>query len=225
MCVVPALVLGVALSRLPVGVLVRGLRPFRWLFGFTVLLHALTTPGQVLVTVPWLAVPVTWEGLGSGVGVAAQLAVAIAFSSLLTLTTSPTELVWGMERLGSPLTRLGLPVGEFCVSVLLAIRFFPILQQEAERLRLALLSRGADYTTGGLRRRVKGMAPLLAILFRRVFERAEKIALAMELRGFVPGAPHGSWRRHGFSVAEWAALGFGVLTLGAAATVRGLGWA
>lgn len=221
LCAAPALLLGVGLSRLPPGLFLRGLRPFLWLFGFTVLLHAVTTPGQTLFVVPGFRVPVTWEGLARGGGVSAQLAAAVAFSSLLTLTTSPTQLVWGLERLGVPLTRLGLPVGEFCVSMLLAIRFFPLLQQEAERLRLALAARGAEGAAGGWRRRVQNLSPLLASLFRRVLARGEQLALAMELRGFVPGRPLASWRPHRFAAPEWLALGFGGLTLGTALWLRG----
>ena len=38
----------------------------------------------------------------------------------------------------------------------------------------------------------------------------------MELRGFVPGRPLGTWRTHRFAAAEWLALGLGGLTLGTA---------
>ena len=220
LCAVPPLVLGVWLSRLPVGLVLRGLRPFVWLFAFTALLHAVTTPGQAWFTVPGFRVPVTGQGLARGVAVAGQLAAAVTFSSLLTLTTRPTELVWGLERLGAPLARLGLPVGEFCVSMLLAIRFFPLVQQEAERLRLALAARGAEGAAGGLRRRIQNLSPLLASLFRRVLGRAEHLALAMELRGFVPGRPLGAWRPYRFATAEWLACGLAGLTLGLALWLR-----
>lgn len=217
----PLLLLGVGVSRVPPGYFLRGLRPFGWLFAFTLVLHGLTTPGRLLVPVPWTGVGFSGRGLVQGIAVVAQLATAIAFSSLLTLTTSPVDLVWGLERLGSPLARLGLPVGEFCVTTLLAIRFFPILHLEADRLVLALRARGIDPGEGSLRERLRNLPALVVPLFRQVFQRAETLALAMELRGYRPGVRRSSWREHGFHRAEAVALGLAMLTLAAAAAQAG----
>lgn len=221
----PLLVLGLAVSRVPPVLFLRGLRPFAWLFGFTVLLHGLATPGRELLGLPWLGVGFTREGLLQGGAVSAQLATAVGFSSLLTLTTSPMDLVWGLERLGSPLRRLGVPVGEFCVTALLAIRFFPILYEEAERLTLALKARGIDPGRGGLVIRARNVVPLLVPLFRQVFHRAETLALAMEMRGYRPDRPRTSWRARGLGAGEGAALGLAALTLGAALLAPLLGFA
>ncbi|MDW7711665.1 MAG: energy-coupling factor transporter transmembrane component T [Deferrisomatales bacterium] len=212
----PLLALGLAVSRVPLSLFLRGLRPFVWLFGFTVLLHGLATPGQELLALPWIGAGLTREGLAQGGAVSAQLATAVGFSSLLTLTTSPTDLVWALDRLGSPLRRLGVPVGDFCVTALLAIRFFPILYEEAERLTLALKARGIDPGEGGAMVRARNVLPLLVPLFRQVFHRAETIALAMEMRGYRPDRPRTSWRARGLGASEAAALGLSALTLGAA---------
>lgn len=212
----PLLGLGVVVSRVSLAYFVRGFRPFGWLFLFTVLLHALTTPGSTLAAIPGVPVEVTAEGLSRGCAVAAQLATAIGFSSLLTLTTSPTDLVWAMERMGSPLARIGVPVGDFCVTTLLAIRFFPILHQEAERLIFALRARGMDPAEGGFARRVRGLVPLLIPLLRQVFHRAETLALAMELKGYRPGVARTSWRARGLGRLEIAVLCMAFATAGVA---------
>lgn len=214
----PLLAVGLGASRVPVGLFLRGFRPFLWLFAFTLVLHGLTTPGRMLAGLSWTesGLGFTREGLLQGGAVCVQLATAVGFSSLLTLTTSPTDLVWGLERLGSPLGRLGVPVGEFCVTALLALRFFPILYEEAERLTLALRARGIDPGEGGLAARVRNVLPLLVPLFRQVFQRAETLALAMEMRGYRPGQPRTCWRARGLGAPEAAALGLAALTLGAA---------
>lgn len=217
----PLLALGVGLSRVPLGYFLRGLRPFVWLFAFTVGLHALTTPGASLPGLPLGPLDASWQGLRQGLLLSAQLATGVAYSSLLTLTTNPVDLVWALERLASPLKRLGLPVGEFCLTVLLAIRFLPILREEAERLTLTLRARGIDLGQGSLAARARGLAPLVVPLFQQVFGRAETLALAMELRGYRPGAPRTSWRMRRVGRAEVLALGLSGLTLAAAVT---LGW-
>jgi energy-coupling factor transport system permease protein len=215
-CTWPLLILGVLASGVPTGYFLRGFRPFGWLFLFTVVLHALTTPGRGLLIVPFTSAQVTVEGLTQGASVVAQLATAIAYSSLLTLTTNPTDLVWALERLGSPLARLRVPVSEFGVTTLLALRFFPILHQEADRLLFALRARGIDPGAGRLHERVRNTAPLVVPLFRQVFQRAEALALAMEIRGYRPGLRRTSWRARGLGGLEAAALALSVLTLAAA---------
>jgi len=209
----PLLLVGLAASRVPAGVFFRGFRPFSWIFLFTVLLHALTTPGRELIGVPGTGWEVTLEGLAGGGAVAAQLATAVGYSSLLTLTTSPSELVWALERLGRPLSRLGVPVGDFCVSAFLALRFFPILRQEAERLGFALRARGVDPSAGGPRQRARALVPLVVPLFRQVLQRAEALAMAMEVRGYPSAAKRTSWKTSGFGANELIVLLFSSMTL------------
>ncbi len=212
----PLLLVGLAASRVPAGVFFRGFRPFSWIFLFTVLLHALTTPGRAIIGVPGTGWEVTLEGLAGGGAVAAQIATAVGYASLLTLTTSPSELVWALERLGSPLSRVGVPVGDFCVSAFLAMRFFPILRQEAERLGLALRARGVDPSAGGPGQRARALVPLLVPLFRQVLRRAEALALAMEVRGYPAPGRRTSWKTSCFGANESIALLFSVMTLGGA---------
>ena len=219
----PLLGLGVGVSRVPVGYFLRGLRPFAWLFAFTLVLHALTTPGHEVLRLPGLPVGVTAEGLVRGAWVSGRLATAIGFSSLLTLTTSPLDLVWAFEWAARPLERLGIPVGEVGISLLLAIRFVPILQQEAERLVTALRARGIDPFEGGIVERVRNLGPLLTPLFRQVFRRADTLALALTVRGYRPGVRRTSWRARGLAAGEWVALALTGVTVALAAGLgRGL---
>ena len=97
--------------------------------------------------------------------------------------------------------------------MLLALRFLPILREEAERLTLSLRSRGLDPARGGPLPRVRNLMPLVVPLFRQVFDRAETLALAMEIRGYRPGAPRTCWRVRRLGAAEGVAAGLGLATL------------
>lgn len=211
---------GVAGSRVPPGLFLRGFRPLGWLFAFTVLLHGLTAPGRAVAVIPGTGCALTREGLAAGGLVAAQLAAAVGFSSLLTLTTSPGDLVWAMERLGAPLARLGVPVGEFCVTAFVALRFFPILREEAERLGRALRARGIDPARGGPLRRARVLGLAAVPLFRQVFRRAEAVGMAMEARGYPPSGRRGPWQPSGFGARESLALALSGLTLAGALALR-----
>jgi energy-coupling factor transport system permease protein len=198
------LAVALALSGLPAGLVLRNLRPFVWLFLFTFGLHALLTPGPPLWRVPGTDWTATREGLGLGAFFCLRLASVIVTASLLTLTTAPMELTSGLERLLRPLRRFGFPVHELAMMVTIALRFIPVLVDEAERLRKAQLARGADFG-GGPIRRARSLIPLLVPLFVSAFTRADRLAMAMESRCYRGGAPRTSLRELRFGIIDLTA--------------------
>jgi energy-coupling factor transport system permease protein len=196
--------LSLIFSGLPWAYVFRGVRPFLWLFLFTGAIHFFFTPGPSLPLFPLGFVDVTWPGLIKGGFVAAQLFLAILFSSLMTLTTPPLRLALGLEKLISPLKRFRVPVGDFSLMMMLAIRFIPILLREADRLIKAQMARGVDFESGNFFQRARSFIPVLTPLFQNVFKRADDLALALLARGYVSGAPRTSlyelklaWRDYG----------------------------
>lgn len=177
----------IALTRLSYRLVLGNLKPFIWLFTFTFGLHALLTPGRAVFLLPLSEHAVTAEGLHLGAFFAVRLAAVIVAASLLTLTTSPMQLTGGLERLFRPLQRFGFPAGDLAMMISIALRFIPVLVDEAERLRKAQLARGADFGGNPLRR-IKNLIPLLAPLFISAFDRADRLALAMESRCYQGGA-------------------------------------
>jgi energy-coupling factor transport system permease protein len=123
-----------------------------------------------------------------------RLSTTVIAAALLTLTTAPMQLTAGLERLFSPLKRLGVPVGELALMISIALRFIPVLVDEAERLRKAQVARGAEFT-GGPIRRARSLIPLLIPLFVAAFERADRLALAMESRCYQPGKERTHYRQ------------------------------
>ncbi|MFC1526494.1 energy-coupling factor transporter transmembrane component T family protein [Candidatus Latescibacterota bacterium] len=206
-----------ALGRLPARLLLRNLRPFAWLFLFTFVLHGLMTPGRVLWHVPLLDLDLTVTGLRQGSLLSLRLAVVISAAALMTLTTAPMELTDGLERMLSPLRRLGFPAHELAMMVTIALRFIPVLAEEAERLYKAQAARGGDFTGGPLQRARK-LVPLLVPLFISAFSRADRLALAMESRCYRGGEGRTSYRRLQLG---WLDLAAALSTAGVAA---GIAW-
>jgi energy-coupling factor transport system permease protein len=106
------------------------------------------------------------------------------FSSILTLTTSPMELLRGLEKFGSPLKRVRIPVADLCLAMLLCIRFLPILGQEAERIMESQVARGIDFKSGTFRDRLEKFHGIFLPLLYNVLGRAEELATAMAVRGY-----------------------------------------
>ena len=87
----------------------------------------------------------------------------------------------------------------------MALRFMPMLLEEYERLRMAQMARGADFTTGSLALRIRALAALTVPLLLSAFRRADELALAMEARGYRRG-PRTTLRELKLSGTDFAAF-------------------
>jgi hypothetical protein len=149
------------------------------------MIHVLTTPGTEIFSIG--PIHVSEEGLRNGTLMTLRLVFLIAFSSLLTYTTSPIVLTDGIEALLMPFKRIGVPAHELAMMMTIALRFIPTLLEETDRIMKAQASRGADFTTGNLWQKAKGLIPLLVPLFISAFRRADDLATAMEARCYRGG--------------------------------------
>ena len=105
----------------------------------------------------------------------------------MTLTTTPNKLTDGMETGLRWLNKIRVPVHEIAMMMSIALRFIPLLGEEADRIKKAQMARGADFESGGLFQKVKSLVPILVPLFVSSFRRAEDLALAMEARCYHGG--------------------------------------
>ncbi len=177
------LALIVVFSGIPFSVYYKQAKVFIIIIGFTFVLHSLFTDGNPLFTLPFVNLAITEEGLKLGVYFCSRLLLIIGFSLTLILTTNPTDMVNGLEKLFRPLKKIGIPSEKFSVLIGITVRFIPILFEEAERIKAAQLSRGADFK-GSLKSKLNSISAMVIPLFISVFRRAENLALAMEARGY-----------------------------------------
>lgn len=150
----------------------RSLRSMRWLLLFTLLLHLFLTPGRTLFGLEMLS----YDGLLRGLIVCVQLLLAMAFSSLLTLTTSVEALAAAVAALLLPLRRLGLPVTEPIRLGQLVLRFIPLLREEAALQVAAFRARGEELGRISLTARGRLAARMLAPLILGLVDRADALA-------------------------------------------------
>lgn len=71
-----------------------------------------------------------------------RLVLLIMGTSLMTLTSSPIQLTDGIERLFSPLKRVGFPAHEVAMMMSIALRFIPTLLEETDKIMKAQMARG-----------------------------------------------------------------------------------
>lgn len=183
----------VAVSRISLGVILRGLRPLIFVLIFTTLISLFLTrgEGEPLFSVSvfgWFSVTLYFEGILRAVFLAVRiLLLVMATSLLLTYTTTPTTLTDALERVLHPLTWIRIPVYDFAMMMTIALRFIPTLVEETDRIMCAQKARGADFSSGSLLRRARALIPILIPLFVSSFRRAGELATAMECRCYRGG--------------------------------------
>lgn len=175
----------IALSRIPLKVILRGLKPLWIIIALTAVLNIFFTPGRELVS--FWKITITYEGLIRAVFMVLRITMLIAGTFLLTYTTSPIALTDAMEILFGPLKKLKVPVHEMSMMMSMALRFIPTLIEETDKIMSAQKARGADFETGSLMQRAKALVPLLVPLFVSAFRRADELATAMECRCYHGG--------------------------------------
>ena len=191
-------------SRLPFGMVLGTVRPVILLIVFTSVIHLFFTAGEPIFS--WKIVTVTREGVDMALRMGLRLFLLVLFAGMLTLTTSPTELSDGIEKLCSPVARLGFPAHELAMMMTIALRFIPTLLDETDRIMKAQIARGADLDRGGLLKRLRAFIPVLVPLFVIVFQRADDLATAMEARNYRGGAGRTRMRPLRWSLKDSLAL-------------------
>ncbi len=180
------IILAALLAHLPLKLLLKGIKPLRIILIFTFLLNLFFNAGETVLVEVW-KIRITLEGLLTAIRFSMRLVFLVSGASLLTLTTPPVVLTDGMERLLSPLRKIGFPAHELAMMMSIALRFIPVLLEEADKIMKAQMARGADFESGNLIQRAKSMVPLLVPLFVSAFRRAGDLAMAMEARCYHGG--------------------------------------
>ncbi len=184
--VIAFLIAATKLSKVPVKMMLKGLKPLRFILILTFVLNLFFLQGETPLLDLGFAVIKT-ESLITAVHYSLRLVLLVLASSLLTLTTPPITLTDGLERLLSPLRVIHFPAHEMAMMMSIALRFIPTLLEEADKIMKAQTARGADFESGNLIARAKAMVPLLVPLFVSAFRRAGDLAMAMEARCYHGG--------------------------------------
>ena len=212
------LIVCMGLSRIRLGVIVKGLKPLLFIIVLTGLLNMFYTPGRELVHF-WIFT-ITYEGLRNAIFMISRIVMLIFGTFLLTYTTSPIALTDAMELLMSPLKRIKVPVHELSMMMCIALRFIPTLISETDKIISAQKARGADFESGNLLRRAKALIPILVPLFISAFRRADELAVAMESRCYQGGKGRTRMKQLRMQRRDYIALLIGLALLAAVIVLR-----
>lgn len=174
------------ITKIPIKMYLKSMKAILFIVLFTGVINLFYGSGEPLVSFGFLKI--TLAGINNAVFVAVRIALLIIASSVLTFTTSPTDLTDAIESLLKPLTFFHLQVHEIAMMMTIALRFVPTLLEETDKIMSAQKARGADMESGNLIKRVKALIPVLIPLFVSAFRRALDLATAMECRCYQGGS-------------------------------------
>lgn len=186
------------LASLSVFFILRGVRFFFWLLLFTALFHLFFTPGDSFYPFPLLGIDMTLQGSVAGLRVFLQLFSVIIAASIFTLTTSPRDMMRGMEQLLRPLKFIGIKTSDAALMITLVIRFIPVLRDELEKVMKSQQARGVMFSEGSVVKRAKNLVAVLGPVFSRIFDRTDTLVLAMTSRAYGSVAERSAYHKKNF---------------------------
>ncbi len=159
------------------------------------------------VLLDWRFITVTQQSVQLAIRVGTLLFTLVYSTTLFLLTTAPEEITAGLEDLMQPLRRLKLPVTEIALTLTLALRFIPLVLEEVQNLIRSIRTRAINWRKLGMRRAAQIWILVAERLLGNLLLRAEQIASAMHVRGFVgPDAHQVQWHQLRFRWWDWALL-------------------
>lgn len=176
-----AIGVAVALSRISIRTILRGIKPVLIIILFTAVLNVLYIRSGDLIW-EWEFIHIYTGGVYTAIFMVIRILALIVASSLLTYTTSPTLITDAIERLLSPLKFMRSGVHTIAMMMTIALRFIPTLIEEFDKITSAQKARGADLETGNILERTRALIPVFIPLFITSFRRAYELAYAMECR-------------------------------------------
>lgn len=160
-------------SRVAFSFYARSLKYFLWMFALSFAINVIfPRAGQ--------AEPFTRGALGLAAMMAGRLVLVILAAAVFTVVTAPSEIgdcAMIFSRLRGP---IGRRAAEFATIIAIALRFVPVVFEEAERVRAAQRLRG--FRPRGLLSRVRAVTHLVVPLLESSLARATSLGFAMDAR-------------------------------------------
>jgi len=114
--------------------------------------------------------------LENAVAITLRFIVLVESFSVFFLTTSPDHLGLALEQTHIPY--------EFCFAFTTAVRFVPVLAEEAQTIMDAQKARGLELERGNFLKRIRNYIPILIPLIVSAIRRSLELAEAMESRAW-----------------------------------------
>lgn len=159
----------------------RALKPVALLFAFIVCANLVSCDGSADVAIAG-GVGISTVGAARAATAVARIIMLVCLALSVAASTTPTKLAQACTSLMRPLGHIGVPIEDVGLVLAMALRFIPVVSEEAGRIRLAQRARGVNFDEGSVLRRVRAWAAVLTPLVVGLFRRADRVAESMDAR-------------------------------------------
>lgn len=159
----------------------RALKPVALLFAFIVCANLVSCDGSADVAIAG-SVGISTVGAARAATAVARIIMLVCLALSVAASTTPTKLAHACTSLMRPLGHIGVPIEDVGLVLSMALRFIPVVSEEAGRIRLAQRARGVNFDEGSVLRRVRAWAAVLTPLVVGLFRRADRVAESMDAR-------------------------------------------
>lgn len=198
------LILAMLLSKINIFKFFYRMKSMLLIFILTLFFQSILTKGDIIFSI-W-RIGFTKEGIYLGILTIFRLMAIYLCSTILTMTTSPMDMVTGLNLLLSPLIKLHIPVNQFSVIISISLRFIPTIIEEAENIKCAQKSRGAQFESGNLFVKLKSVLSVLIPVLAASLQRASDLAAAMESRCYNSSSNFKNANNHKYKRADIMAI-------------------
>ena len=180
-----------AMAKIPLRYALGGLKaplPFILILAiFQIIWNGGVDSGPVLLS--WGGITLTLIDIFYGAALLTRFIGLVLGLSLLSYTTSTSQMTQGLNGMLQPFTFFHIQVDDFVMMVQITLRYLPLLAQTAERIAKAQAARGANWDNrqGNLLMRIRQIIPIILPLFIISLNRAGNLAMAMDARGYGSG--------------------------------------
>ncbi len=151
---------------------------------------------------------ITRRSLELGIRISTLIFILIYSTNLYLLTTAPEEITAGLDNLLSPLRRFKIPITEILLTLTLSLRFISLVLEEVQNLIRSIRTRAINWKKLGIKKSLQVWLVVVEKLLENLLMRAEEIAIAMEIRGFIgPNQHQVEWHQLRLIQGDWLALG------------------
>lgn len=144
------------------------------------------SPDIEMVFLSWNGLILSLGDLKYGAALLIRFTGLVLGLSLVSYTTSTSQLTQGLNGLLRPVRALGIQVDDFVMMVQITARYLPLLAHTAERIAKAQASRGADWDERqvSILNRIRRIIPIILPLFLSSLHKASNMAMAMDARAY-----------------------------------------
>jgi energy-coupling factor transport system permease protein len=199
-----------AIAKLNIFLLIKGLKPVIILLLITFLMNLLFIRTGRKIYIDFLNISITTDAIKDGLFFSTQIIISMFFAALLTLTTTPIEMVKGIELLLMPLKYFKFPVMQISLMFVIALKFIPITLKELENIYHSQKSRGINFKILKLNQKVYYFLSLLLPLFVVTLKKTEHLAIALEMKCFNLMPKKITLKNFGINISEFVFFGINI---------------